>query len=557
VNILGINCFSRDTSACLLSDGKIAAFVEEERFNRVKHTKRFPSRSIDYCLQAAGLDIRDIDMVGIAHQPGVDFFRAMDDALRRLPRSWRRLFVQPAVDANLYLRKPIFRLSKGFVGPAMFVSHHDAHAAAAFFASPFQEAAVMSIDRAGNHHSTWLGRGWGNEMKAIGTVGQPHSLGEVYAAATDYLGFNPNCDEDKVMGLAPYGSHAYHERFRRLIALKDQGRFEVDLSYFAYHLKSGWYSDKFVELFGPKRLLGEEIGTRHQDIAAAVQETAEKTALHLADHLAKTVRSRNICLGGGMALNSRLSSAILRGGSFEEIFIQPAAGDAGNALGAAYYLYHVVLGRPKVEPMSHAYLGPEYEPRQIIGALRSARLRYTTPRNVESYCADRLAEGEIVGWFQGRAEVGPRALGNRSILANPTLAATKEIVNGKIRRRESFQSLSAAVQAERAADYVENCYPSPYMQLTLEIKEQRRAAVPSITGVDGTASLQTVEQRTNPRLWELIERFRGKTGVPMVASTSMCLQGEPAALTPDDAVRTFQTSNMDCLVMGDYVVEKS
>lgn len=556
MNILGINCFSHDTAACLLSDGKVVAFAEEERFNRDKHTKAFPVSAIDYCLDAGNIDIRDVDIAAFAHQPGVDMGRAMVDIVRRLPGTWRRLLLQPAVDFNLYLRKPVFRVRQGFVGKLIFVGHHEAHAAASFFASPFEEAAVLSIDRGGDYLSTWLGLGQGNNLKPLSYVRQPHSIGEVYAAVTDYLGFRPNCDEGKVMGLAPYGDPIYVDKFNELIVTDNEGGFKVDLDYFTYHRKAGWCSRKFINEFGPKRLPTEEIGLRHQDIAAAVQATTERAALELAGYLALKTASKNICLAGGVALNSCMNAKILLKSGFNDIFIQPAAGDAGNALGAAYYVWHTILGKPRMEPLKDAYLGPEFSDDQLVGAIKSAGLAYQRQENVEQYCAAKINEGKIVGWFQGRAEAGPRALGNRSILANATRTDTKDIVNLKIKKRESFRPFAPAIQAEHAADYIEDYYPSPFMLLVMDIKKSRRATVPSITHVDGTARLQTVTKSSNPRYWGLIDEFRRLTGVPVVLNTSFNVMGEPIVSTPSDAIRTFRASGMDCLALGDYIIEK-
>lgn len=556
MNILGINCFSHDTAACLLSDGKVVAFAEEERFNRDKHTKAFPVSAIDYCLDAGNIDIRDIDIAAFAHQPGIDMGRAMADIVRRLPGTWRRLLLQPAVDFNLYLRKPVFRVRQGFVGRLIFVGHHEAHAAASFFASPFEEAAVLSIDRGGDYLSTWLGYGQANQLKQLSCVSQPHSIGEVYAAVTDYLGFMPNCDEGKVMGLAPYGDSTYVDRFNRLIATDAHGGFVVDLDYFTYHRKAGWCSPKFIGEFGPRRLPNEEIGLRHQDIAAAVQTTTERAALELADYLSAATKSKNICLAGGVALNSCMNAKILLKGKFNDIFIQPAAGDAGNALGAAYHVWHVVLGNKRVAPLEDAYLGPEYTDSRIIEAIKSAGLEYHRQEDVARYCAARINEGKIVGWFQGRAEAGPRALGNRSILANATRADTKDIVNLKIKKRESFRPFAPGIQAEHAADYIDDYYPSPYMLLVMDVKRSRRASVPSITHVDGTARLQTVTKASNPRYWSLIDEFRRLSGIPVVLNTSFNVMGEPIVSTPADAIRTFRASGMDCLALGDYIIEK-
>jgi carbamoyltransferase len=553
-DILGVNCFSHDTSACLLRDGRIVAFVEEERFNRERHTKRFPDNAIAFCLEQAGLGPNDLDVVAFAHRPGLDFARGALDALRR--GSPKRLAVQAAVDANLARKELAFRRRWGFRGKVVHVGHHDAHAAAAFYASPFDEAAVLTLDRGGDFLSTTLQHGRGTRLRELASVRNPDSLGEVYTALTWYLGFAPNADEGKVMGLAPYGQDKLVEELSALVRRTPDGLFRVDLEQFAYQREAGWLSRRFIERYGPHRVPESELTELHENLAYAVQDLIEEAALHVARSLRQRSGSRNLCLGGGVALNSVMNARLLGEAGFEHVFIQPAASDAGNALGAALWLWHHRLGRPRAEPMEHAFWGPEFGAQAYQRALERRGLRAERVADAPAEAARLLADSRIVGWFQGRAEVGPRALGARSILADPRRADMKDVVNARVKRREAFRPFAPSVLHERGPQWFGRYYPNPFMLLVLPVLPERRERIPAVTHVDGSARLQTVTEAFNRPFHRLIAEFERRTGVPVVLNTSFNLRGEPIVLRPEEAVEDFLSSDMDALFLGDLLVRK-
>jgi carbamoyltransferase len=553
-NVLGINCFSHDTAACLLRDGRIVAFVEEERFNRQRHTKRFPDTAIAYCLEEGGIGLNEVDAVAFAHRPGLDFARGAIDALRR--GSPKRLAVQAYVDANLARKELGFRRRWGFRGKIVHVGHHDAHAASAFYASPFDEAAVLTLDRGGDFLSTTLAHGLGTAMRPLAMVRNPDSLGEVYTALTWYLGFQPNADEGKVMGLAPYGRDKLVEELFDMVRLTTDGLFRVNLAHFAYQREAGWLSKGFMDRYGPAREPESQITELHEDLAFAVQDVIERAALHVARSLRERTRSRNLCLGGGVALNSVMNARLLREVGFEHVFIQPAATDAGNALGAALWHWHQRLGQPRTEAMEHAFWGPEFGTRACEEALERRGLAGERVADAPAEAARLLADGAIVGWFQGRAEVGPRALGARSILADPRRAETKDLVNARVKRRESFRPFAPSVLDERGPDWFDGYYPNPFMLLVLPVADGRRDEIPAVTHVDGSARLQTVTERFNRPFHRLISEFDRRTGVPVVLNTSFNLRGEPIVLRPEEAIADFLASDMDTLFLGDLLVRK-
>ncbi|HZD01854.1 MAG TPA: carbamoyltransferase C-terminal domain-containing protein [Actinomycetes bacterium] len=553
-NVLGINCFSHDTSACLLQDGRIVAFVEEERFNRERHTKRFPDSAIAFCLQQAGIGMRQVDVVAFAHRPGLDFARGALDALRR--GSPKRLAVQAYVDANLVRKERAFRRRWGCRGTIAHVGHHDAHAASAFFASPFDQAAVLTLDRGGDFLSTTLQHGRGSRLQLLATVRNPDSLGEVYSALTWYLGFRPNADEGKVMGLAPYGRDKLVSDLAGLVRRTPDGLFRVNLEWFAYQREGGWLSGRFRERYGPPRVPESEITELHQDLAHGVQDLIEEAALHVARSLRARTGSRNLCLAGGVALNSVMNTRLLQEAGFEEVFIQPAASDAGNALGAALWVWHHQLGRPREEPMRHAFWGPEFPARACAEAARGRGLTARAVADAPAEAARLLADSRIVGWYQGRAEVGPRALGARSILADPRRPDMKDIVNARVKRREAFRPFAPSVLHERGPEWFGGYYPNPFMLLVLPVRRDKQEAIPAVTHVDGSARLQTVTEGFNPPFYRLIGEFERRTGVPVVLNTSFNLRGEPIVLRPAEAVEDFLRSDMDALFLGDLLAEK-
>jgi len=554
--ILGINCFAHDTAAALLLDGRPVAFIEQERFNREKHTKAFPDDAIQFCLETAGLSIEELDVVAFAHRAGADFERGALDALKRLPRGAKRLAAQAYVDASLVRKQRAFVKRYGFSGRVINVGHHHAHAASTFFASGFDDAAVLTLDRGGDFLSTTLGHGQGNRLHTLREVRNPHSLGEIYTAVTGWLGFHPNADEGKVMGLAPYGTERYVPTFRDFVRLTPDGLFKVNLSWFRYQFESGPLSKKYLERFGPSRVPESELTDHHRDVAFGVQATTEEAGLHVAKALHRMTGSKNLALSGGVALNSVMNARLLAETPFEHIFIQPAAGDAGNALGAALHLWHQLMGQPRDWRMEHAFLGPEYADADFKEVLTSRKLPFREVTDPPSEAAELLSRSKIVGWFQGRSEVGPRALGARSILADPRRPEMKDIVNAEVKHREGFRPFAPSVLDERGPDYFEGYYPNPFMLLVLPIKREKQDVIPAVTHVDGTGRLQSVMRQGNELYYRVIEEFERRTGVPVVLNTSFNLRGEPIVHRPEEALSDFLGTGMDALFLGPYLLEK-
>jgi carbamoyltransferase len=555
MRLLGINCFSHDTAACLLADGRLVAFAEEERFNRERHTKRFPDQAIEFCLAQAGIGIGEVDVVAFAHRPGLDLARGVADALAR--RAPKRLAVQAYVDANLLRKEAAFRARWRYRGRIEHVGHHDAHAASAFFPSPFERAAVLTLDRGGDFLSTTLQAGAGPRLTRLAQVRNPDSLGEVYSALTWYLGFEPNADEGKTMGLAPYGRDKLVPELADLVRRTPDGLFRVNLAWFAYHREGGWLSRQFLDRYGPPREPESTITEHHQDLAFAVQDLLEETALHLARALRRRSGSPDLCLAGGVALNSVMNRRLLEEAGFERIFVQPAASDAGNALGAALWVWHQRLGRPRGEAMTHAYHGAAFDERAAADALAGHGLEVRPVADPAEEAARLLADGRIVGWFQGRAEVGPRALGARSILADPRRAETKDIVNARVKRREAFRPFAPSVLDERGPEFFAGYRSNPFMLLVQPVRADRRDQIPAVTHVDGTARLQSVTAGDSPLYHRLISRFADRTGVPVVLNTSFNLRGEPIVHRPGEAVADFLRSDLDALFLGNLLATKT
>ncbi len=551
--VLGINCFSHDTAAALLVDGQLVAFAEEERFNREVHTRRFPHQAIGSVLRQGGIDIGDLAYVAFAHQPLTDFRRGALDAVVR--RSAKRLAAQSLVDARLALKSQLFRRTWAYRGPVVSVAHHLAHAAGTYFPSPFEEAAVLTLDRGGDFLSTTTNVGRGDHLEVRREIRNPDSLGEVYTAVTRFIGFHPH-DEGKVMGLAPYGTSKYVEQVRDLVTLTPDGGFSVNLEWFGYQREGTPMSAAFVERYGPPRLPGTEITDRDKDLAYAVQDLVEEAALHVARALRRSSPSANLCLSGGLVLNSVMNTRILTEAGFDDVWIQPAAGDAGNALGAALWVWHELLGRPREWQMADAFFGEGWSGDDCATALRRAGLPVARVASPPAEAARRLSEGRVVGWFEGRAEAGPRALGARSILADPRRAEMRAVVNERVKHREWFRPFAPSVLHDRGAEFFERYHPSPFMLLVLPIRESMQRVIPACTHVDGTGRVQSVTREFNPAFYELIERFDALTGVPVVLNTSFNLAGEPMVHRPGEAVADFLRSDMDSLVLGSHVVDK-
>ncbi len=561
MNILGIGGYSHDSAAALVCDGKLVAAVAEERLSRIKHQGGVPHRAAQFCLDHAGLKREDIDHVCCYMRPGVRIGRRIPYRLGQMLRSpyYSAGFIAYELGHNAQYVSGM----RGLLGPKTqlhFMEHHPAHTASSFLVSPFDEAALLSIDYVGEWAASWAGVGRGTKVEPLFHENYPNSLGVFYTAITDYLGFLRASDEYKVMGLASYGEPEYIDEFRRIVRLLPHGRYALDLSWFQCHYlpgsRCGYFSRKFIDRFGAKRAKGEPIETRHQNLAASAQCVLEETGLHIAKHLHEQTGLKRLCMAGGVALNCSMNGRLLRESPFDEIFIQPAAGDDGIGIGGAFQLWHALSGKGRSFVMRDALLGPEFSNEAIRTFLDRAKIAYESPANVVERAADLLAEGNIVGWFQGRMEFGPRALGSRSILADPTRPDMKDLLNKYVKHREEFRPFAPSCLAERASDYFEGCTDSPFMLFVHRVRPEKRASVPAITHIDGTARVQTVSADNAPRYHALIAAFEKRRGVPMVLNTSFNVMGEPIVHSPSDAVRCFYSTGMDALVIGDYVIKK-
>ena len=593
MNILGISCYFHDAAAALIRDGVLVAAAEEERFSRKKHDYGFPHLAIQFCLERAGITAKELDYVVFYEKPFVKFERILQTALQTYPRAWR-MFPEAMTS---WLREKLWtrELIRSTLGvPAervLFSEHHLSHAASAFFCSPYQDAAVLTVDGVGEWTSTAMGVGratWDghgrNELTLTHEIRFPHSLGLLYSAFTAFLGFEVNEGEYKVMGMAPYGQPKYVDRVAKILHVKSDGSFWLDLNYLSYHYSNRHsFSQKFLELFGPAREPESEFYTRttglppeydakrlaaneyYADVAASIQRATEDALLAMARRLYEQTKLSRLCFAGGVAYNSVANGRLLRETPFQELYVQPAAGDSGGALGAALYAYHVLLQQPRAFVMEHAYWGAESSEEDIEQALRERDLpfeRIDDDAILLDQVAGAIANGTVVGWFQGRTEWGPRALGNRSILADPRRAEMKQIVNEKIKFREPFRPFAPSIVLEHVAEYVdmpecERHYPTQFMLYVASVRPEKRSVIPAVTHADGSSRMQAVSAKTNPRYAELIARFAAHTGVPVILNTSFNLRGEPMVNAPRDAVKTFLNSGIDWLVLGSYLIRKS
>jgi carbamoyltransferase len=592
MNILGISCYFHDAAAALLRDGKLIAAAEEERFSRKKHDYEFPRHAIDFCLRTGGMRSEDLDCVVFFEKPFVKFERLVLSSMQTFPRS-RRVF-QDAMIAwlgdKLWI-KYLIQKSLGVPPDKIYFSeHHLSHAASAFFCSPFEEAAILTIDGVGEWTTASIGIGRGSEIKLLKEIRFPHSLGLLYSAFTAFLGFEVNEGEYKVMGMAPFGTPRYMDKVHKLVRIGADGSFELDLDYFSFHHSSDkTFSRKFETLFGSPRdpkayfftstsgypsYFGDKpsnyealakANEYYADIAASIQAVTEEALLRMAENAYQETGLKRLCMAGGVALNSVANGRILRETPFEELYIQPSAGDGGAAIGAALYGYHMIAGKPRGFVMDHAYWGQEHSAGEVEKFLQENGIPYDhfdAEEKLIERVVDRLLEGKVVGWSQGRFEWGPRALGNRSILADPRRQNMKDIVNIKIKFREPFRPFAPSVPAERAETFFNlpnaaKHHPARFMLYVVDVRPEKQELVPAITHVDGTARLQTVGKKHSARYHRLIETFGEASGVPMVLNTSFNLKGEPIVNTPAEAFHTFMQSGMDVLTLGEYVIEKN
>jgi carbamoyltransferase len=572
--ILGIDAFAHDSAASLVSDGDVIGAVEEERLSRVKHTGAFPALAIEACLREASATFGDVDAVAFYWDPWLTIRRRFWNTLRPLPVSLGELLgsVRGAGDGRVRggIRSlaRMLRLQRRFetaFGPAgrdvciEYVPHHLAHAASAFYTSPFESAAIWTVDGTGEHLTSLFAAGTPAGIETIQGTPYPHSLGALYGALTQYLGYRAAADEWRVMALAAYGRPHFYDSLRRLVELREDGTLRLDLRYFRFQLPCApvWYSSRLAELLGPPRGPGQPAtDERFVDIAASLQKLAEEVALHMVRCLYSCAPQENLVIAGGVALNAAMSHALCERSPFRRIFIPPAPHDAGCAPGAALHLHRRWGGR-RGAPMRHAYLGPGYNSHEIERALSRSGLPFARMSDVCGSVAQLLTEQKVIGWFQGRMEFGPRALGNRSILADPRTPSMRDQVNEKVKFRESFRPFAPSIPAERFAEYFEGVPRSPFMVFLRRAKASARDRIPAVIHVDGTARVQTVERDLNPRFHRLLSCFEERSGVPVLLNTSFNVADEPIVCSPDDAIRCFLRSGLDCLAIGDFLVSKS
>lgn len=564
--ILGINMSCRDTSACLIVDGEIRFAVREERLNREKKTRQFPVRSIKACLDHIGITIEDIDAVAVSWNPAINLERlsgAQSGVARYKPEHFygvpSYLFSFVENKATSYsMQEFLFEGGKRLM--IYYINHHESHASESFYLSHFDNSAILTMDAYGEKDSIGMWSGRGNKIGLIKTVEFPHSLGSLYGTFTQYLGFTPDSDEWKVMGASAYGDpERFYKPVKEMINLEPDGFIKIDTSYFYYHLFSRptMYSAKFVEVLGPPRRPDEEMTQRHFDIAAALQRITEDAIFHLLAHLHQITGEKNICLSGGVAMNCIANGKVLERTPFENIFISSSPDDGGTSIGAAQCLYYNILNNKRMPPPVSNYLGYMYSDEAIERELNLYGIGYERTDNPALICARLISQGKIAGWFQDRMEFGERALGNRSILCDPRDAKMKDRVNSVIKFRENFRPFAPSILEEYTDEYFINATYTPYMEKAFSIRGEKRNLIPAVTHFDGTGRLQTVRREVNPLFYELIDEFYKITGVPVVMNTSFNLQGEPIVCTPKDAIRTFYSSGLDALIIGNYIIEKS
>ena len=580
--ILGLNAYHGDSSACIVVDGKLIAAVEEERFTRIKHWAGLPVQAIQYCLREAGTGIGEVDHIAINRDPKANLAKKALFAFSKRPSlrvlSDRLRNASRITDLRTVLSSTFNVSRSGLKAELHKVEHHAAHLASSFFVSPFEEAAVVSVDGFGDFVGAMWGIAEGSKITISHRTFFPHSLGLFYLALTQYLGFPKYGDEYKVMGLAAYGEPEFMEEMRTILRKVRDGGFELDLDFFIHHsegVSMTWesgephmgavFSRTLEERLGPARKREVEIGERHKNIAASLQARYEEVFFHILNHVYEKTRCPRLALSGGCAMNSLANGKIFHNTPFREVYIQPAAGDAGGSIGAAFYVWNQLLGKPRSFVLERPYLGPEFTTTQISSVLtaksnelNSENCAFEPIEDIKDLChqaARAISQGKVVGWFQGRMEWGPRALGNRSIVCDPRRPDMKDILNLKIKRRESFRPFAPSIHLEAVGEYFEIDYPDPFMLKVYKIRPEKRDIIPAVTHVDGTGRLQTVRYEDNPAYWQLIEEFRKITGVPVVLNTSFN-ENEPIVCTPEEALDCFLRTRMDMLVLGKFIIRR-
>ncbi len=573
--ILGVNAYHGDSAACLIKDGKIVNAIEEERIRRIKHWAGLPSAAIKFCLKDAGISISDLDYITIGRYPYAHFFRKVFSSLKKLTKQGfikdRLSNIQKVSSLKFEIAKELGVSEREIGAKIIHVEHHKSHMASAFFASPFEESAVLSIDGFGDFSSTMLGVGRGNNLKILDSVTYPHSIGVFYTAFTQFLGFPFYGDEYKVMGLAPYGEPRFVNKLKDILILKKNGLFELNLDYFI-HDKQGvsmlwnngmpsiWrlYSDKLIKEFGIPREKDEILSQYHKDIAASVQKHCENAIFNLLNNLQKKTGLKNVCIAGGIAQNSVANGKILENTDFKRVYIPSAGHDAGVSMGSALWVYNKKSHNSKREYIRSSYLGAHYSDEYIESLIKEKGLnyvKYSSDDETIEYTSSMLMNGAVIGWFQGRTEFGPRALGNRSVLVHPGRLDAKDLINSKIKRRESFRPFAPSILREYVGEYFEQEDDVFFMEKVFRIRYEKRALLPAVTHVDGTGRLQTVHKDISPKYYMLIDKFREKTGLPILLNTSFN-ENEPIVNHPSEAIDCFLRTEMDAVVLGNIMIKR-
>ncbi len=560
--ILGLNYYFHDSTACLVKDGDLIVAIEEERLNRDKHTQVFPELAIKKCLDIAGLDYSDIDKIAVSIKPTTHWLKKVIYVIKNL-----KVFM-PFIGhhlVNAYAKQRRFKLwynkiwNGGINDPKIyFIEHHLTHVGGTFYVSPYKKAALLGIDGSGEWATTWLGYGEGNNITRFGESFFPNSLGSFYETITQFCGFKPNYDEGKTMGLAPLGDpNVYKEQVSKMVQVNSKGKLKVDLSYFNYqYLIKDRYSKKFLKIFGAPRNPEGKFEDNHINAAAAFQHVLEDRVIEICNILYNKTKADYLVISGGVSLNSVMNGRIVKETPFKDVYVMPAAGDNGTAIGAAYYLYNGILKQPRNFIHNNPYLGTEYSNKEIKAVIDGAKLNAEYVDNICEKAASLLAEGKIIGWFEGAMEIGPRALGSRSILANPAFLDMKEKINSEVKHREAYRPFAPSALVESFKEYFDLEVEAPFMLKVCNVRKDKRHIIPAVTHVDGSARLQTVNKNIHPLYYKVIKELGKKTGVPVVLNTSFNIQGEPVVESPKDALRCFYSTGLDALIIGNYVLQK-
>ncbi|MEK6984228.1 MAG: carbamoyltransferase [Nanoarchaeota archaeon] len=561
MNILGISCFYHDAAACLMKDGIVVAAAEEERFTRKKHDISFPINAVSYCLREGTININQVDYIAFYEKPLLKFERLLSQHLEMFPWSFWSFYNALPSWLNEKLRIPsIIKKKLKYNGNILFIEHHLAHAASAFLVSPFEEAAILTVDGVGEWATASYGYGKGNEITLLKELRFPNSVGLLYSTVTAHLGFSVNNSEYKVMGLSAYGKPAYYDKFKKVVDVKEDGSIEFDMDYFDYHYKLTMPSKKFLDEFGPIRKPEEEVTQRHKDIAASLQKITEEIIFKMLNHLYKETMMKNLCMAGGVALNSVANGKITKNTPFKDVWVQPAASDAGTSLGAASYAYNSIFGNERKYVMKSVYLGPSFSTEYINNFLDNNKIIYKKFKNdaaIAKLTANLIFNNNVIGWFQGRMEWGPRALGARSILSNAANPEMKDILNAKVKHREHFRPFAPVISKEDVHDYFEiDKDEEPFMLFVYPFEEDKKKLVPSVVHVDGTGRLQTTSEDENRLYYGVIKEFEKLSKVPILINTSFNIRGEPIVCTPEDAYKCMMGTGIDYLVMGMFLIAR-